>query len=117
MTGLTHAFPAIYPDAADSAETPERLELGGARRPGTAGRVGVYVAAMLREGRALFEILGDAFIQGQVDEEPWVLDRLASDSLVVEAIEVQAALADYRASDGVERLLERSPPVLLRVAA
>jgi hypothetical protein len=117
MTGLTHAFTPAYPDAPDPAELGAPVHLGPSPRTGAAGPVGVYVGAMLREGRALFDILGDRFVQERVDEEPWMLDRLAIDPLVLEALVVQRALVERDGPAGLDRLFDTAELELLRAAA
>jgi hypothetical protein len=57
------------------------------RHWGAAGPLGTYVACRLWEGRGLFSILGDEFVQDRVDEEPDLLGRLAADTLVRDALE------------------------------
>ena len=57
------------------------------RRWGAAGALGTYVACRLWEGRTLFAILADDFVQDRIDEEPDLLGRLAADTLVRDALE------------------------------
>ena len=44
--------------------------------------VAVYVATHLLDGRALFDVLGDAFVADRADEHPCLLDELARDPIV-----------------------------------
>ncbi len=57
------------------------------RRWGAAGPLGTYVACRLWEGRHLFAILEDDFVQERMEEEPDVLGQLAADTLVRDALE------------------------------
>jgi hypothetical protein len=117
MSELIHAFAVPYPEASDPAELGEPVHLGPSPRTGAAGPVGIYVGAMLREGRVLFDVLGDSFVQERVDEEPWMLDRLAIDPLVLEGLAVQRALAEHDGPAGLDRLFDTAELELLRVAA
>jgi hypothetical protein len=51
-------------------------------RPGVSGEIGSYLAEHAREGRSLFDMLGDEFVQKHLDEHPRLLDELALDSEV-----------------------------------
>lgn len=62
------------------------LDLAPARRRGAAGAIGVYVALRVREGRGLFDALAGDFVQARVDEHPFLLDELAADPLVRDAV-------------------------------
>jgi hypothetical protein len=65
----------------------EAHDFAPTRRWGAAGPLGTYVACRLWEGRALFSILEDEFVQHRVDDEPDLLGRLAADTLVRDALE------------------------------
>jgi hypothetical protein len=71
-------MPAAPADESDFSPT---------RRWGAAGALGTYVACRLWEGRALFPILADEFVQERIDDEPDLLGRLAADTLVRDALE------------------------------
>ena len=65
----------------------EERDFSPTRRWGAAGPLGAYVACRLWEGRGLFSILEDDFVQDRLDEEPDLLGRLAADTLVRDALE------------------------------
>ena len=55
-------------------------------RRSAAGGLGSYVATNLYEGRGLFDILGDEFVERRRDDYPDVLSMLACDEVVVRAL-------------------------------
>jgi hypothetical protein len=57
-------------------------------RRAAAGMVGSYVATNVYEGRPLFEVLGDEYVQSRRDEYPDLLTSLARDEVVVRALAV-----------------------------
>ena len=65
----------------------EEGDFSPTRRWGAAGPLGTYVACRLWEGRRLFSILADDFVQARIEEEPDLLGRLAADTLVRDALE------------------------------
>lgn len=69
-------------------------DLGPARREGAAGPLGLYVAGALMDGRALFAVLADRFVQDRIDEQPHLLDDLACDALVGAAMSRRLAVAE-----------------------
>ena len=78
-------LPTVF-DLLPASPADER-DFSPGRRWGAAGPLGTYVACRLWEGRPLFAILGDEFVQDRVDEEPDLLGRLAADTLVRDALE------------------------------
>jgi hypothetical protein len=100
MTGMTHLFPALALDPEQCADHGDPPRLGPPLRAGASGRLGIYVAAMLREGRDLFDILGDRFIQERADDEPDLLGALATDPLVHEALQVQQSFTGRVVPEG-----------------
>jgi len=61
-------------------EPPDPVDFGPPTRAGASGVLGVYIATELLEGRRLFTIFGDPFVQERLDEHPWLLNDLACDS-------------------------------------
>jgi hypothetical protein len=57
-------------------------------RRAAAGMVGSYVATNLYEGRSLFEVLEDDYVERRRDEYPDLLSSLACDEVVVRALAV-----------------------------
>lgn len=55
-------------------------------RPRAAGAIGAYVALEVASGRPFREVLGDQFVQENMDEHPFLLDELASDPAVRAAL-------------------------------
>jgi hypothetical protein len=55
-------------------------------RRAAAGMVGSYVATNIYEGRSLFEVLGDEYVEVRRDDYPDLLSALASDEVVVRAV-------------------------------
>ena len=49
---------------------------------GACGALGSYVATGLYEGRGLFDVLGDAYVEQRRDDYPDVLNMLACDEVV-----------------------------------
>jgi hypothetical protein len=62
-------------------------------RRGLCGALGSYVATGLYEGRDLFDILEDGFVQERRDDYPDLLGMLARDEVVVVALERTAYVA------------------------
>ena len=62
------------------------LEFGPQLRRSAAGSVGSYVATNIYEGRGLFEILGDDYVEQRRDDYPDLLGQLACDEVVVSAM-------------------------------
>jgi hypothetical protein len=56
------------------------------QRRSAAGSVGSYVATNLYEGRTLFDVLGDEFVEQRRDDYPDLLSALACDEVVVRAL-------------------------------
>jgi hypothetical protein len=55
-------------------------------RRAAAGSLGSYVATNIYDGRELFDVLGDDFVERRRDEHPDVLGALARDEVVVRAL-------------------------------
>ena len=55
-------------------------------RSRAAGVVGAHVALEMRNGRSLTDAVGHPFVQGHYDEHPFLLDELAADPAVREAL-------------------------------
>jgi hypothetical protein len=55
-------------------------------RRGAGGALGPYVATGIYEGRGLFEVLEDAFVEQRRDDYPDVLSSLACDEVVRAAL-------------------------------
>jgi hypothetical protein len=51
-----------------------------------AGAVGSYVATNIYEGRPLFDVLGDEYVELRRDEYPDLLSALKRDEVVVRAL-------------------------------
>ena len=71
-----------------------------------AGGIGAYVATNLYEGRTLFEILGDAFVEARRDEHPDLLGALAIDEVVRTAL---AATRSEQLAQNRERAIDAGP--------
>jgi hypothetical protein len=70
----------------------------GAKSPDGGGRdaderldLGVYIGRELERGRPLFEVLGDAFVWTNVQDDPNLLSRVANDERVLAALARQRA--------------------------
>jgi hypothetical protein len=57
-----------------------------APRRSAAGAVGSYVATNLYEGRSLFDVLTDEYVELRRDDHPDLLSALARDEVVVRAL-------------------------------
>ena len=55
-------------------------------RPRAAGVIGAHVALEMRNGHSLMEAVAHPFVQGHYDEHPFLLDELAADPAVREAL-------------------------------
>ena len=61
---------------------PHDRDFAPARRGAVAGVLGAYTASRLRQGRSLFDILGDEFVEERRDDQLDLLGALAADALV-----------------------------------
>ena len=55
-------------------------------RPRAAGVIGAHVALEMRNGRSLRDAVAHPFVQLDYDEHPFLLDELAADPAVREAL-------------------------------
>jgi hypothetical protein len=55
-------------------------------RPRAAGVIGAHVALEMRNGHSLMEAVDHPFVQGHYDEHPFLLDELAADPAVRDAL-------------------------------
>jgi hypothetical protein len=62
------------------------LDFAPMLRSRAAGVVGAHVALEMRNGRSLGEAVAHPFVQGHYDEHPFLLDELAADPAVREAL-------------------------------
>lgn len=62
-------------------------------RRGAAGGLGSYVATNLYEGRTLFDVLADDWVEQRRDDYPDLLNQLAADTVVRAALLASAAPA------------------------
>ena len=62
------------------------LDFGPTMRPMAAGVIGAHVALEMRNGRSLTEAVAHPFVQLDYEEHPFLLDELAADPAVREAL-------------------------------
>ena len=62
------------------------LDFAPAMRPMAAGVIGAHVALEMRNGRSLTEAVAHPFVQLDYEEHPFLLDELAADPAVREAL-------------------------------
>jgi hypothetical protein len=62
------------------------FDFAPAMRTRAAGVVGAHVALEMRNGRSLADAVAQPFIQSAYDEHPFLLDELAADPAVREAL-------------------------------
>ena len=62
------------------------LDFSPPTRERAAGSIGAYVAIEIAAGRAIFDVLGDQFVQDECDMHPFLLDELAADPAVRAAL-------------------------------
>ena len=62
------------------------LDFAPTMRPMAAGVIGAHIALEMRNGRSLREAVAHPFVQLDYDEHPFLLDELAADPAVREAL-------------------------------
>ena len=62
------------------------LDFAPVIRPRAAGVIGAHVALEMRNGQSLVEAVAHPFVQGYYDEHPFLLDELAADPAVRDAL-------------------------------
>jgi hypothetical protein len=62
------------------------LDFAPTMRPMAAGVIGAHIALEMRNGRSLTEAVAHPFVQLDYDEHPFLLDDLAADPAVREAL-------------------------------
>lgn len=64
----------------------DQFDFAPSMRPRAAGVIGAHVALEMRNGRSLKDAVGHPFVQLDYDEHPFLLDELAADPAVREAL-------------------------------